>query len=107
MQQLPMKNQYQKPIIVFGLTSLILAILFFTLPINLFDGIIVKQDGLQEVQFEAPLSLSYFIGLGYSEADLEGVKTFYLLPKGYLVAGILLFGIPGLLAYRIYLKATK
>lgn len=106
MQQLPMKNQYQKPIIVFGLTSLILALLFFTLPINLFDGIIVKQDGLQEVQFEAPLSLSYFIGLGYSEADLEGV-TFYLLPKGYLVAGILLFGIPGLLAYRIYLKATK
>ena len=102
-----MRNQYVKPIIVFGLTSCILLLLFFTLPINLFDGVIVRHEGPQEVKIEAPLSLSYFIGLGYNEADLEGVKTFYLLPNGLLMAGILIVGVPGLFAYRTYLRSKK
>jgi hypothetical protein len=103
-----MKILLKKPWVVFGLMSFILALLFFTLPINLFDGIIVQQNGLQELEVEAPLSLSYFIGLGYEEGELvdRGIVDFYLTTRGYIVAGILMFGIPGLFAYRMHLKAS-
>jgi len=33
-----------------------------------------------------------------------GIKEFYLLPSGILTAVIFIFGIPALIAYRIYLK---
>jgi hypothetical protein len=33
-----------------------------------------------------------------------GITNFYLLPSGMLTAVIFIFGIPGLIAYRIYLK---
>lgn len=101
-----MDNLFKKPFIVFGITSLIIALILFTMPINLFDGVIVMHDGLQEVTLERPLSLSYFVGMGYEEGDLDGIKDFYLTTQGYIVAGIILVGLPGLFAYRMHLKAT-
>jgi hypothetical protein len=38
---------------------------------------------------------------------MEGIKDFYLLPKGYLLAFCLIFGFPALLTYRIYLAQKK
>jgi hypothetical protein len=38
---------------------------------------------------------------------MEGIKDFYLLPKGYLLAFCLIFGFPALLSYRIYLAQKK
>ena len=40
---------------------------------------------------EVPLSLSYFIGLGYDTKDLEAmqVTNFYLTTKGYILASFL------------------
>lgn len=99
-----MKNLKSSILFVFFGSMLILSAILFLFPINLFDGIIVIENGLQRVELNRPLSLSYFIGIGYEEADMEFVKDFYLTTRGYLLAGIFLVGIPGLIAYRVYLK---
>jgi hypothetical protein len=93
------------PVFIVGL--LVVSAILFLFPINLFDGEIVYQHGLQEVVVKAPLSLSYFIGIGYDEADMVQVKTFYLQPIGYLMAFLILFGLPALVSYRIYLEKMK
>lgn len=102
-----MESKYAKPIVIFVVMSLILATLFFTLPINLFNGKIVVENGLQELVIDRPLSLSYFIGLGYDEADMVGVKDFYLTGTGKMMAFIFILGFPAILAYRFYLKSTS
>ncbi|MBI1835964.1 MAG: hypothetical protein HYR91_01735 [Flavobacteriia bacterium] len=72
-------------------------------PINLFDGEIIVKKGLVEEKIQRPLSLSYFIGMGYDSKDMDIIKDFYLLPKGYLTAFLLIFCFPALLSYRIFL----
>jgi hypothetical protein len=96
-----------KPFLIFFIAVLIIAIPLFIFPINLFDGVIIMKNGLSETKIDAPLSLSYFIGLGYNSQDMEGIKDFYLLPKGYLLAFCLIFGFPAILTYRIYLAQKK
>jgi len=92
---------------VFFIVFLVIALLLFLFPINLFDGEIIFQSGLQETVITTPLSLSYFIGMGYDEADMVGVKSFYLLPVGYLLAFLVLFGLPAIISYRIQLGRMK
>ena len=65
------------------------------------------KNGLSETKEAAPLSLSYFIGLGYNSQDMNGIQDFYLLPKGYLLAICIIFGLPAILSYRIYLAQKK
>lgn len=92
-----------KPWQVFILSFLAISIPLCVFPINLFPGIIeFKQANFTQ---EAPLSLSYFIGLGYDPKDLESLEitNFYLTKQGYFLAVIFLLGIPGLLAYGSYL----
>ncbi len=99
-----------KPIYIFLLSIAIIAAILFLSPvaINLFDGEVAFQKGLVYVVEKRPLSLGYFIGIGYDQADMDVIKSFRLLPTGYLLAGIMLLGIPGLIAYRIQLnRATK
>ncbi len=92
---------------IFTITAVVLAILFFTLPINIFDGEIDYKEGIREYTVDAPLSLSYFIGLGFEEGDMQFVQDFRLTTKGWVMAVLFIFGFPALLAYRIYLKAVK
>jgi hypothetical protein len=99
-----MKN---KALLVFIVGSLIIALVLFLFPINLFDGVVVYQDGVQGFELEQPLSLSYFIGIGYDQADMDIVEYFYLKPKGWIMALIFIFGIPGIIAYRIHLTTKK
>ena len=94
----------KKPLFIFLIGTLSLLILFFTLPINIFDGVILYKNGIQELRIERPLSLSYFIGFGYNVEDLIGVKSFYLTTKGIVMAFIIILGIPALVAYRFHLK---
>lgn len=94
----------KKPLLIFIVLSSILAIVFFVFPINLFDGVIVYKSNLQEMNVERPLSLSYFIGLGFDKADMVGVEDFYLTLKGKVMAVIYIFGFPALLSYRIHLR---
>ena len=102
-----MQSLFKKPLFVFCLAVIFIAIPLFIFPINFFDGEIIMKNGLSETKMEAPLSLSYFIGFGYNSKDMEGIKDFYLLPKGYLLAFCLIFGFPALLSYRIYLAQKK
>ena len=100
-----MKQHQRKALLIFISVSFILALVFFTLPINLFDGVIIEENGISRVEHERPLSLSYFIGLGYDEADMANVADFYLTTKGKILAFIFIFGFPAVLAYRIMLKS--
>lgn len=98
-----MKKVFSKPINTFLILFVALILLFFLFPINLFDGEIVVKNGLQTIKQQRPLSLSYFIGLGYDESDMDIIKDFYLLPKGYMMAFLFILGIPSLVAYRVSL----
>jgi hypothetical protein len=95
------------PLKVFLIAFLIISIPLFIFPINLFSGIIVF--GKLGVEKEVPLSLSYFLGLGYEPNDLKslGITDFYLTGKGKMIAFIFLIGIPSLLAYSAYLFQKK
>lgn len=95
----------KKVIILFLGLSFLLAAIFFLFPINLFDGVIIEKHGLQRIVHERPLSLSYFIGLGYEESDMEFIEDFYLTGKGIFMAFVFILGLPALLAYRVYLKS--
>lgn len=96
----------KRPIVLFLILSLALALIFFLLPINIFDGVIVVQDEFGEYIDQRPISLSYFIGLGYDANELaeKNIKDFYLTIKGFIMAFVFIFGFPCLLAYRVYIK---
>lgn len=98
---------HKKPILLFVSTSLLLLLIFLLFPINLFDGVIEYEESLRSYSVEAPLSLSYFVGIGYDEADMEYVRDFYLTAKGWMLAGIVIVGLPGLLAFRLSLARNK
>lgn len=102
-----MKELLKKPIVLFFLLAFCIALPLCIFPINIFDGEIVVGNELQNYTEKAPLSLSYFFGLGYNEEDMDVIKNFYLLPTGYLMALIFIIGIPAIVAYRIHLKQKK
>jgi hypothetical protein len=98
---------FKKPIIIFFLGVILIATPLFLFPINLFNGAIVFENGAQKIVQDAPLSLSYFIGLGYEERDMVGVSDFYLKQEGYILAFCLIIGFPALLAYRLKIKFNE
>lgn len=95
---------FKKSILIFLLGVIVIATPLFLFPINLFNGAIIFENGAQKIVQDAPLSLSYFIGLGYTEQDMVGVADFYLKQEGYILAFCLIFGFPALLAYRLKIK---
>lgn len=95
---------FKNPVIVFALGTVVMACIFFLIPINLFDGEVHFDTGLQQFTEPAKLALSYFIGIGIKAGDLKDVVSFNLTASGYAVAGIFIIGFPALLAYRVYLK---
>ena len=100
-----MKKVFQKPLIVFLALSLIVAAILFLVPIRIFDGEIIWESGLQKMVIQEKFCLSDFVGVGYNEGNMTHVKDFYLTTKGIIVACILIFGVPGLFAYRMYLSS--
>jgi hypothetical protein len=93
------------PWLVFIGLSLIISIILFSLPINLFPGEIVMERGLSTITVkDHNLSLSYFVGMGLNPGDLEGIKSFKLTPWGWALAFCYIFLLPGLIAYRIHMK---
>jgi hypothetical protein len=93
------------PWLVFIGLSLIISVILFSLPINLFPGEIVMERGLSTITLkDHNLSLSYFVGMGMNPGDLEGVKSFKLSPWGWALAFCYIFLLPGIIAYRIYMK---
>lgn len=98
-----MKNFLAKPINTFLVLFICLLLTFFLLPINIFDGEIVYQQGLQKIIEKRPLSLYFVSGLEYDREKLVGIKDFYLVSKGYFMAFLFIFCIPLLVAYRVSL----
>ncbi len=98
---------FKKPIIIFFLGVILIATPLFLFPINLFNGAIVFENGPQKIVQDAPLSLSYFIGLGYEVQDMVGVSDFYLKQEGFILAFCLIIGFPALLAYRLKIKFNE
>jgi hypothetical protein len=93
------------PWLVFIGLSLIISVILFSLPINLFPGEIVMERGLSTITLkDHNLSLSYFVGMGMNPGDLEGVKSFKLSPWGWALAFCYIFLLPGIIAYRIHMK---
>jgi hypothetical protein len=93
------------PWLVFIGLSLIISVILFCLPINLFPGEIVMERGLSTITLkDHNLSLSYFVGMGLNPGDLEGVKSFKLTPWGWALAFCYIFLLPGIIAYRIHMK---
>lgn len=101
-----MNPAFKKSVIIFTVCSIILLVILFLIPINLFDGEIIYNVNGLEFTREARLSLSYFIGIGANPEQLKDVVEFHLTSKGIFLALIVTLGIPFLIAYRTYLKAT-
>jgi hypothetical protein len=101
-----MKQKFKNPIFVFACGVILTSAIFFLFPINLFDGEIVFEIGMKTWKEKANISISYFLGIGAEKEQLEllGVKDFYLLPKGYILALIVILGFPGIWAYRVYIR---
>ena len=106
-----MKRFFSKPLNTFLTLFILLFLTFLLLPINIFDGEIIYKQGLVTMTEKRPLSLYFVSGLEYSKNELKGIKEFHLLPKGYLMAILFIFGIPALTVYRLNLgyknKAEK
>jgi hypothetical protein len=98
---------FKNPLFIFFIGVILIATPLFLFPINLFNGVIVYESDVQKVVQDAPLSLSYFIGLGYEEQDMVGVSDFYLKKEGYILAFCLIIGFPALLAYRLKIKFNE
>lgn len=101
-----MEKLFHKPFVVFAILSSLLAAIFFLFPINIFDGEIIIDRGLQHAVLEQNLSLSNFIGIGTEGFKEQGIVDFHLQTKGIMIAIIMIVGMPAILAYRLYLKVT-
>ena len=91
----------KKGILIFLISVCVISIILFLFNIPMFDGEILMKNG---TAYPAKLSLSYFIGIGVEKDALLDVQNFYLISKGYVIAGITLIGIPALIAYRFRKK---
>ena len=92
-----------KPWFVFTFSLILIGGTLILLSPNLFEGEIVYSQNGKRYVLEAPLSLAYFVGLGYQDSEMEGGVDFYLTRRGYMLAFSLVLGFPLLLAYRSFL----
>mgnify|MGYP000019847371 CR=1 FL=1 len=97
-----MNSNTKKSILIFTVSIILIGIILFSFPLNLFPGEIIETSNGITRTIEAPLSLSYFIGFGYEESEMNGVVDFYLTKKGYALAFCLLVGVPLFISLRFY-----
>ncbi|ASS50242.1 MAG: hypothetical protein A3D31_11795 [Candidatus Fluviicola riflensis] len=99
-----MKEIIRKPMAVFVLTLILVSTILFTIPINLFDGeVVFSVNGVERTE-PVKMSLSYFIGLGISDEDLQDVKSFHLVGMGYFMVVLMFVAFPALIAYRVWIS---
>ena len=102
-----MNRLFSQPFFLFFVLVALIATPLLVFPINLFPGEIVLDTGVGQSTVAAPLSLSYFVGLGYQAEDMANVVDFYLLPQGIALAVILTIGLPAVFAYRVHLRGKS
>ena len=94
----------KKYILIYFILVAVIASIFLFIPINLFDGEVHYKYGLLDYTVKEKISLSYFIGIGSGPSEIEGVKDFRLLPLGYFLAILIIFSLPAIISYRLFLK---
>lgn len=99
-----MRSIIKKPIYLFVLLMLLIALPLVLFPINLFDGEIVYQSGISKIVEPRPLSLHFVAGLEYNKEELLGVEDYYLKPRGWVLAFLFIVGFPALISYRVWVK---
>lgn len=97
------KTLLLKPWFVFLFSFILIGGTLIVVSPNLFEGEIVYAHNGKKYTLEAPLSLAYFVGIGYQPSEMKEVVAFYLTRRGYMLAFSLLIGFPALLAYRSFL----
>lgn len=98
-----MRQFFRNPYAVFVIALLFVSTILFTIPVNLFDGEITFNVDGHVFTEKAKLSLSYFIGIGASGDEVKDVVSFRLVGMGYLLAGLLIVGLPALIGYRVWI----
>lgn len=85
-----------------------MSVVFIFVPLNFFDSEIHYRSGLQDFTVTKKLPLGHYLGIGIDQDKLEaaGVESFKLTRAGSMLVAMMLVGIPGLIAYRFYLKNT-
>jgi len=94
----------KKPLLIFLVGVVVMTGLLTLIPLNIFDGEVHYNNGIQDWTQPIKLHLSYLFGI-FKEGELKDVVEFHLTKSGYALLFILLIGVPGLIAYRFYLKA--
>lgn len=97
----------KKALIVFIVSSAIVAIALCVLPVEFFNGEATWTVNETTITKDQNLSLSYFFGLGLENSDVQYAESFRLTGKGWMLAFIFIFGIPGLIAYRMYITSSS
>ena len=97
----------KKSLIVFIVSSVIVAIVLCVLPVEFFDGEVTWTVNETTITKDQNLSLSYFFGLGLEDSNLQYADSFRLKGQGWMIAFIFIFGIPGLIAYRMYITSSS
>ena len=93
--------------IIFVISVVVITMALCLIEIPMFDGEVTWISGGREYTVSQQLSLSYFFGIGLEENDLTMVKDFNLTFQGWFLVFIFTIGLPGLIAYRLYLAKTK
>jgi len=102
-----MSKVLKRSLMIFGISAVVVGAIFCIVPIDMFDGEVTWDIAGKEFTRPQQISLSYYFGIGVDSEQLKFVKEFHLTKTGWLIAFIMIFGIPGLLSYRYYLKATE
>lgn len=96
----------KKALIVFIVSSVIVAIALCVLPVEFFNGEATWTVNDTTITKDHNLSLSYFFGLGLENSEVQYADSFRLTGQGWMLAFIFIFGIPGLIAYRMYITSS-
>lgn len=84
-----------------------IALILLLFPINLFDGEIVYRSGISTIVEPRPLSLHFIAGIEGNATIPDDVVDYYLTTKGYILAFLFIFGLPAIIAYRVFLGKRK
>ena len=94
---------WRKPYFVFGACLLVLLVVFLLVPLALFDGEVIFNNGISEWKVQTKMTLSQVLRIGVGENELQDVKAYYPILQGYVLLVLMFIGFPALLAYRFHI----
>lgn len=96
----------KKALIVFGISVVVVALALCLLPVEFFNGEATWTINDTTITQDHNLSLSYYFGIGLENSDVQFADSYRLTGQGWLLAFIFIFGIPGLIAYRMFITSS-